>query len=266
MYTLPAKLSEYKDGDSVFLLECYIFYLETGNLYLTSADQNITIDGQEYMAVPIQRDKYTSHSDSKIDDCTLHVSNVDDSFTVALYSGTDFRGCNCMVFQVWYPDILTDPTLVKPILFGYLDDPKLNEKESTFEVSIKAQIPNLTNYRTLQLSCNSEFGDQDSCMADKCITTATAQTGTTQSKIILPNSYSDDFWTNGMITSRYESRTITSSKGNVVNLHFPFMFIPETFTIERGCDKTFACCKNIGQQKNYSGFLGVPYELTIRST
>ena len=60
------------------MLECYIFYLETGNLYVTSADQSITFNGQEYMAVPLQREKYTANSDSKIDDCQLHIENCDD--------------------------------------------------------------------------------------------------------------------------------------------------------------------------------------------
>ena len=88
MLNLPATLADAKESDEIFLVECYIFYLKTGNLYICSADQAITINGTEYMAVPIQRDKFTANSDSKVDDCTLKVSNVDDSFTAALYSGT----------------------------------------------------------------------------------------------------------------------------------------------------------------------------------
>lgn len=266
MYTLPAKLSEYKEGGSVFLVECYVIYLETGTLYLTSADKSITIDGQEYMAVPLQREKYTANSDSKVDDCQLHVSNFDDSFTAALYSGTDFRGCLCYIFQVPYPDILTDATLIKPVAYGYLDAPILNEKDGTFDVTLKAQVPNLENYRTLQLSCNAEYADQDCCMASLNTTTGTCQSGTTTGTIVLQGSYSDNYWYNGIITCGYESRMVESSTGNTVVLHYPFTSIPTTYTIQQGCDKSPSCCSLRGQLQNYSGFRSVPYELTIRST
>ena len=265
MYTLPATLASAKDADSIFLVECYVFHLKTGDLYITSADQDITIDGQLYMSVPIQRNKYTANSDSKVDDCTLKVENCDDRFTAALYSGTDFRGCMCFVFQALYPNVLTDATLIKPILYGYLDCPILNQKEATFEVTVKSQVPNLTNYRTFQLSCNAEFADGDSCMASKNTTTGTCQSGTTNSTIVLESSYADNYWYNGVITCGYESRMIQSSSGNTVTVHYSFTDVPTSYTIELGCDKSFACCKLRGQQTNFSGFVSVPWETVIRA-
>ena len=265
MYTLPAVLSDAKEKSSIFLIECYILSLRTGDLYMTSADKDVTIDGQEYMAVPIQRSKYTANSDSKVDDCTLKIENCDDRFTAALFSGTDFRGCMCLVFQALYPNVLTDATLVKPIGYGYLDSPILNQKEATFEVTLKAQVPNLTNYRTFQLSCNAEFGDQDSCMADKATTSGTCQEGTTASTIVLESSYDDSYWYNGMITCGYESRMIQSSTGNTVTLHYAFSEIPTAYTITRGCDKTLSSCKLRNQTTNYSGFPGIAYEMVVRA-
>ena len=265
MYTLPTALSTAKDGSSIFLIECYVFYLKTGNLYITSADKDVTIGGQVYMSVPIQRSKYTANSDSKVDDCTLKVENCDDRFTAALYSGTDFRGCMCMAFQAQYPDVLTDETLVKPIVYGYLDCPILNQKEATFEVTLKAQVPNLTNYRTFQLSCNSEFADGDSCMASKGTTAGVCQTGTTTTTIVLESSYADNYWYNGMITCGYESRMIESSSGNTVTVHYSFTSVPTSYSVERGCDKSFACCKLRGQEYNFSGFLSTPFETVIRA-
>ena len=248
------------------MLECYIFYLETGAIFLTSADQDIVFDNVQYLAVPIQREKYTSNSDSKIDDCQLHIDNCSDAFTAALYSGTDFRGCLCYIFQIAYPDALTDKTLVKAIAYGYLDAPILNQKEGTFDVTLKAQVPNLKNYRTFQLSCNAEYADQDSCMASLSTISGVAQAGTTASTIVLANSYQENYWYAGIITSGYESRMVESSSGNTVTLHYPFTVVPTNYTIEQGCDKSPSCCSMRGQLTNYSGFRAIPYELVIRSS
>ncbi|WP_371380748.1 DUF2163 domain-containing protein [Sporomusa aerivorans] len=263
---LPIKLMEAKESSSIFLVELYIFHLKTGKLYLCAADQDITYNGQKYLAVPFERDTVKASSDSKVDDTTLRVSNVDDSFTAALYSGTDFRGCICDIFQILYPEALTDPTQINPVMRGYLDAPILKQKEATFEVTVKSQVPNLTNSRTFQLSCNSEFADQESCFASKDTQTGTCQSGTTAETIVVQQSRDDSYWINGIITSGYESRMIESSQGSVISLHYPFSFVPTNYTIERGCDKSFASCKALGQTQNYAGFPSIPYELVIRSS
>ena len=266
--TLPTKVLNAKDSDSVCFFECYAFFLKTGTLYITNADQDLTFGDKTYISVPIQRGKYTSNSESKVEDCTLKVSNVDDSFTAALYSGVDFRGQYVYVFKVLYPDIINDRTLVKPVVFGYLDSPILNQKEGTFEVTVKAQVPNTKNCRYFQLSCNAEFGDMDTCMAGKDKQSGVCQNGTTSSSIVIEKSYYDNHWANGIITCGSESRMIESSQGNVINLHYPFLFPVApgtTYSIECGCDKSFANCKAAGQEKNFSGFPSIPYELTVRS-
>ena len=165
-----------------------------------------------------------------------------------------------------YPDALTDPTLIKPIAYGYLDAPVLNQKDGTFDATLKAQVPNLKNYRTLQLSCNAEYADQDSCMASFNRTSGTAQAGTTAHTIVLKNSYPNNFWYAGIITSGHESRMVESSSGNTVTLHYPFTTVPTSYTIEQGCDKSPSCCSTHGQLANYSGFRSVPYELVVRSS
>ena len=266
MLNLPVKLAQAKESDDIFLVECYIFYLKTGNFYVCAADQSIKINGVEFFAAPIERDKFTANSDSKIDDCTLKMSNVEDTFTSALYSGTDFRGCRCDIYQVLYPDILTDSSQYKPILIGgYMDCPVLNQKEATFEVTIKAKIPNMKNARYFQLSCNAEFADGDCCLALKDTQSGNCQYGTTQSIVVINDGREDGWWNNGVITCGHESRMIQRSVGCKIYLHYPFTTIPGTYTIERGCDKSLPNCKTIGQATNFSGFPGIPMELVIRS-
>lgn len=262
---LPAKLSEAKDSGSIFLVELYVFALKTGNLYLCSADQDVTYNGQLYKAVPMERDKCSANTESKVSDCALKVNNCDDSFTAAIFSGVDFRGCTATIFQILYPDALTDTSLVKPILMGYLDSPVLKSKDATFEVQVKSFVPNLTNSRTMQLSCCSTFADQESCFANKDIKSGTVQPGTTASSIIVQQNESANYRINGIITCGYESRIIESSSGNVITLHYPFSFVPTgTYTMERGCDKTVPSCATHNQQMNYSGYPSIPRELVIR--
>lgn len=263
---LPAVLSTAKDSDSIFMVELYVLYLKSGNLYLCAADQNVTYDGQQYLAVPMKRDKYTANSDSKVDDCKLSIDNVDDRFTAALFGGTDFRGCICDIFQIMYPEALDDPTQVKPIMRGYLDAPILNCGKATFEVEVKSQVPNTTNCRTFKLSCNAEFADQDSCMASLGTMTGAVKSGSTPYKILIQQSYASDYWKNGIITIGYESRIVESSVGNVINLRYPFTVDLTNYRIQRNCDKSWSDCGRIGQQQKYSGFIGIPYELVVRSS
>jgi phage-related protein len=262
---LPVMLAQAKEADAIFMVELYVLYLKTGNLYFCAADQDIVYKGQNYLAIPLERDKYTASSESTVDACTLRVSNFDDSFTSALYSGTDFRGCLCDIFQIKYPEALQDTSLIKPIMRGYLDAPILKQKGATFEVQVKSQVPNLSNARTFQLSCNSTYADQESCFANKDVQSGICQAGTTQGTIVIERAMSDKYWNNGIIRCRYESRMIESSQDNVISLHYPFSFVPTDYTIERGCDKSWASCQDHGQQTYYSGFIAIPNELIIRS-
>jgi hypothetical protein len=263
---LPAVLSTAKDADFIFMVELYIIYLKTGNLYLCAADQNITYDEQEYLALPLERDKVGANTESKVDDCKLKIANTTDEFTAALFSGTDFRGCLCQIFQILYPDALTDPTLVKPIMQGYLDSPLLNTKDATFEVEIKSHSPNTENYRAFKLSCNAEYADQESCFASKDEQTGTVQNGSTTHTIIIEQTKDDNFWINGIITCGYESRMIESCTGNTVTVRYPFSTIPiGSYNVIRGCDKSHPSCGTHYQQHNYGGFIGIPYLMVIRN-
>jgi phage-related protein len=256
-----------KENGSVFFLDLYTFHLKNGDLFIVAADQNVTFAGQEYLAVPIKREKYSADVESTVSDVKLTVSDFSHDFIAALFNGYDFRGCKVEIIQIAYPQSLSNATIYKPFLFGYLDEPKLNWKDATFEVTIKAQIPNLENARTLKLSCNAEYADQESCFASLDETTGTCQDGTTVYTIVLEQSYDDNYWANGIVTCNWENRLIESSIGNTVTVRYPFSTVPSgDYTVERGCDKSWTGCGLKGQQTNFSGFIGIPRELVIRSS
>jgi hypothetical protein len=263
--TLPSALALQKDSGSTFTCNLLVFHLKTGDLRVTNLDVPVTWDGLEFLSVPLEVGKASSSDDSKIDDVTITVSNIDDSFTAALFSGYRFSGCAIEVYEVAYPEILTDPTQAQLVNWGYLDTPLLKGKEATFEVTLKAYVPNQQNSRTFQLSCNSEFADGETCMATADVSTGTVQGGTTVHTIIIQQSHEDNYWQNGIIHCGAESRMVASSTGNTIRLHYPFSVQPTGgYTVERGCDKSKANCKLHGQLMNYSGFPSIPRELVIK--
>lgn len=248
------------------MVELYEIYLPTMTLRYASCDEDITFDGEVYIAAPIQRDTVKSTADSKVDNTKLTVSDFDSSFTLALLTGYNFLGCRCVIFQVPYPDALTDNTLIYPVFWGDLDSPVLTTKDATFTVDVIAPTTYLENARTMQLPCNAQFADGESCMASLGKETGTVGAGTTKYSVVLGTSHVADYWNYGIITVGYETRLVTASSGNAVTVMYPFSTVPTgTYTVQRGCDKGHAMCGIYGQQMNYSGFLNTPFEYSVKS-
>lgn len=266
MLNLPVKLQEIKESNAVFLIELYEIYLPTMTLRYASCDTDITFAGNVYTAAPIQRDAVKSTADSKVDNTKLTVSDFDSSFTLALLTGYNFLGCRCVIFQVPYPDALADASLVYPVFWGDLDSPVLTTKTATFEVDVVAPTTYLENARTMQLPCNSQFADGESCMAAIDLRNGTVQGGSTVYDVYIQYSTTENHWQFGIITVGYETRLIVSSEGAKVTVDYPFSMVPTgDYTIQCGCDKSHDTCGLHGQQENYSGMLGIPFEYSVKS-
>ena len=85
----------------------------------------------------------------------------------------------------------------------------------------------------------------------------------------MPTSYSNDYWKDGVISVKGESRLILSSSGNKVTIAYSFLQddIQEgtQATLIRGCDKTKETCKNrFNNLRNFSGFPAIPFESVYR--
>jgi hypothetical protein len=266
MINLPIKLAEAKEANAVFLIELYDIYLPAGDLHYAACDVDIVFNETTYIAAPIQRDTVKATTDSKVDNTKLTVSDFDSSFTLALLTGYNFLGCRCVIFQIMYPDALTDVTLAAPIFWGDLDSPVLNTKNATFEVDVVAPTTNLENARTMQLPCNAQFADQESCMGSLDVRTGTVQGGSTVYTVVIQQNEPENYRQYGIITVGYETRLIVSSVGSVITVDYPFRNVPTgSYSIQCGCDKSTASCNIHGQRGNYSGFTNVPFEYSIKS-
>lgn len=267
MIILPQKMSEMKDSNQTFFIELYKIDLRTGPLYLAATDTDITFAGQTFIAIPFERETITRSVDNVIDSCDIKLGDGDYDKLAYICNGFDFRGCDVTIIKIMYPDSLTDDTLCSMVFAGYIDNPSYSE--GVFSCTLKTRMPNIeVPNRSCQLCCNSDFGD-DECKMSLGTTTLSLSEGTNKDNIVLPTSYSNDYWKDGVISVKGESRLILSSSGNKVTIAYSFLQddIQEgtQATLIRGCDKTKETCKNrFNNLRNFSGFPAIPFESVYR--
>jgi uncharacterized phage protein (TIGR02218 family) len=264
---LPQKMSEMKDSDATFFIELYIVKLKTGTIYLAATDTDITFAGQTYMAIPFQRETIDKSMDNVIDSCEISLGDGNYDKLAYLSNGFDFRGADVTIFKISYPDSLEDDTIKSISFMGYVNS--CSYSDGVFSFSLNTRLPNIeVPNRTCQLCCNSEFGDSE-CGISLEETNVELATGSTSSNILLPSTYETNYWKDGVIFIKGESRLILSNEGNKIVVNYSFLQSDikggMEATLIRGCDKTKETCQNrFNNMKNFSGFPTIPFENVYR--
>ena len=267
MIILPQKMSEMKDSDATFFIELYIVNLKTGTIYLAATDTDITFAGQTYMAIPFQRETIDKSMDNVIDSCEISLGDGNYDKLAYLSNGFDFRGADVTIFKISYPDSLEDDTIKSISFMGYINS--CSYSDGVFSFSLNTRLPNIeVPNRTCQLCCNSEFGDSE-CGISLEETNVELATGSTSSNILLPSTYETNYWKDGVIFIKGESRLILSNEGNKIVVNYSFLQSDikggMEATLIRGCDKTKETCQNrFNNMKNFSGFPAIPFENVYR--
>lgn len=267
MIILPQKMSEMKDSDATFFIELYIVKLKTGTIYLAATDTDITFAGQTYMAIPFQRETIDRSMDNVIDSCEISLGDGDYDKLAYLSNGFDFRGADVTIFKISYPDSLEDDTIKSISFMGYINS--CSYSDGVFSFSLNTRLPNIeVPNRACQLCCNSEFGDAE-CGISLEETNVELATGSTSSNILLPSTYETNYWKDGVIFIKGESRLILSNEGNKIVVNYSFLQSDikggMEATLIRGCDKTKETCQNrFNNMKNFSGFPTIPFENVYR--
>ncbi len=262
--TLPACMQKEKESGNPFFIELYILELRTGTLRLAACDENVVYNDMEYLAIPFQRGEVKRSRDNITDSVELTISDSSENHAYDLLSfvmnGFDFRGCNVTIFKIQYPDSLTDPTIAKWVFSGFIDEPAFTG--GTFSCQVVSRMPEINcpnrNYR---LACNSEFGDEECGLSKEETTLAIKKVDFCT--LWLSRSYNNNYWKDGVITIRGESRVITSSSGDTVTVNATFCQLNvagASATLRRGCDKTVKRCREYGNMKHYGGFPAIPFE------
>ena len=257
-------MQEMKDSDETFFIELYVIELRTGTVRIAACDENIMFAGEEYMAVPFQRQNIVRSMDSLADSCEIVLGNCNEDLLAFVMNGFDFRGCTATVFRIMYPDSLSDPNIVQWVFSGYIDNPSFSS--GVFTCKIMSRFPEVEcPNRTYQLACNCDFGDEDCTMSlEETTTTVKSREGNTLTVSI---SKSKDYWKNGVVTVQGETRIIESSEGDkiVTNINFIQNEIEgKKAVLCRGCNKTKEDCKRHGNTQHYSGFPAIPFESIYR--
>lgn len=262
--SLPVRMQQALESGSVFQIELYEIHLPTTVLYLCSCDQNITYNGQLYIAMPIQRGEITKTVDSQVDNCELAIANTTDYFTQALFEGINFVGSHVFIYKILYPDSLSAPNLISMVFYGSIDSPELTA-DGTFKVQLTSDIPTAKGGRTMQYPCNSTFGDS-SC--GKAVQTTNGVVLGVNNRVIQLSGFDGDKtkWKNAILLCNSEGRRVVDINGSSVTVEYPFLqnIHGLNYTIKQDCDKTIGDCDRYDNRRHYSGFTAVPYEYQVK--
>lgn len=270
MINLPINMKEQIESGSVFTIELYEVYMPNTVLRFCACDENIEYNGQTYLAVPVQRGEISKNVDLTADTCELSVSNTTDYFTQLLFSGMNFIGSKVYIYQILYPDALTDINNIRLMFYGIVDTPELTT-DGVFKVQVINDMPLVTGGRKMHLPCNADFGDSI-CGVNKMRLTGSIVEHVDKKELKLSSlqdsqtSYKD--WVHGIILINGEGRFITDvKKEGWIHVEYPFLQNIEhaKFEMVQGCDKTQTDCDRYNNRMKYSGFPSVPYEYEIKT-
>lgn len=272
--SLPVKMAEAKEAGTNFFIELYRLELPSYTLLLASCDEDIQFAGETYNAFPIKRGEITKTVDSRVDNCDIEISNVNDSFTLALFNGKSFLGSRAYVYKILYPDSLNDENIVHLVFYGQIDSPELTEN-ATFKCSIVSDLPNMDNCRTMQYCCSAAFGDANCGKTPVAVTNSSFSFGTgsfngVSRQTIKDSKLSGNYWGNAIVFVDGMSRRVITwdSSSNTVYLEYAFpdnVDISGGYKIVQDCDKTPACCGNYNNLTRYGGFLFIPFEFVAKA-
>lgn len=256
-------MAEMKEKADTFFIELYAIKLRTGMTYIAACDEDIEYNGQKFLAVPFRRESMVRSMDNITDSCKISLSDVDYGLLAYVMQGFDFRGCECTVLRIQYPDSLKDPSIVQLMFTGFVDEPAF--EGGVFTCTIMSRFPEIeAPNRGYQLSCNSEFGDEECKMS---LSEETAKVVKADGRVLtVDRDFPENLWICGVCSVAGESRIVSASKDNTLTLNVNFIQPMEgkEVTLQRGCDKTHEMCKRLGNAKNFSGFPAIPFESVYR--
>lgn len=273
MITLPTQISNMKDSSEIFFVDLYVLHCLTGDLYFAALDEDVhwyipgTTTPVTYIAMPIKRGSVTHSDDDKISNMDIQISNVTQEFSSQMFGSFDFRGTMVEILQIAYPGSLTSGQQFRYVFYGYLDNPSLDESKALFGATVVSVLPNMKPHRVFSLSCSAWFGDPEECGATKHTATGTASLSSTVDRIYVDGAGDLSQWLHGTVTIGFETKRIIATGGGYVDLEYPFFSSPagQQFTAAQGCDHTLTTCKRYGNERNYNGFLGIPWLYTVKT-
>jgi len=267
---IPAGLTAIIASEQNAPVELYTIVLDDATYYYANAEQDITFGGQVYTALALSRNRVSTSMDSKVDEISVRLDNVDKTFT-QLIQTKNLQGKNLIVRKV-FRDYVSDDTYYVTVFDGRIDSIAVDQSMVMLRVvswldAITKKYPG----RMYQQQCGYKFGDSW-CGIDKTSAankaTGTADSGTTTTLVDSALTQADNYW-DGFVkvtagTNSGLSRPILSfnQASNRVTFRIGFpSAIDNTsqYEIYRGCNKTQSDCVNkYNNWQKYGGFTTIP--------
>lgn len=231
------------------------------------------LDGvlQYYIPLRIKRSAVPASNQLEIEAVSGEFDNVDRAWSNWLNT-IDLRGRRVVIRKVFL-DLLTDQTHAK-VMFDGIVNAVAELTEISIKIECKSKLKSLAveTGRMQQLYCSYIFGDEF-CQFNVAATRIDGQTAdegsSTRFVIDAARTEADDFWNDGVI--QFTSGVNNGLKRKVVDfiaaeykliLDYALPQAPDagdTYSVEKGCDKSFDVCKNRhNNHANFGGFKHIP--------
>jgi uncharacterized phage protein (TIGR02218 family) len=276
---VPTALTTIVASDLNQPVELYEVALDDQTYYYANAEQDITLGSQVYTALAISRTRVGTSMDSKVDEISVQLDNVDLGFS-QLVASKDLQGRNVTIKKV-FRDYLGDTANIITLFDGRMDSIAIDQQKILIRIvswldAILKKYPG----RVYQQQCNYKFGDtwcaiDKESAANKTIGTAEA-TSTAMVLVDTALNQADGYWDDGFVQISagtnvnlgrpIRSFAVVGGKGNVtLRLGFPqALDATSQYIIYRGCNKTKdACINKYDNWLKYGGFTTVPRKPAI---
>ena len=251
-----------------FPIETYEFSYPTKSYYYTSYRQNITVGGNEHIAIPITHSSIKRSLDHEVTNITIKLP-ISAEVAKDLLFKTSLQDVQMTYYRqhgkeadaltpdtggriaIWSGRILSFKVIslsVEITLYTFLSD------------GLRDPVPSIY----YQSQCNHALYD-DRCrviMADfQRMATAVSYRNL---NMVISTDLPEEWAAGGFVqkTGDKERRLITANMGNRLTLGSPFRTVAddEPLLIQAGCDHTIATCRQkFMNQPNFGGFPTVPY-------
>ena len=124
-----------KTNEPIYLYEI-VEYDGTNNLYFAKWNENITFDGQEYVALPISHNDIGENSQNEVDEVQISIANVS-RFIQFYLEQYDLRNIKVIITVVWL-ETLDNPD-AKISWTYYIDNYRANEQRADFVLRPKME-------------------------------------------------------------------------------------------------------------------------------
>lgn len=249
-------------------VEVFRFQIGATSYYYTSAEDTVTLSGQDYDPVQIRRDDSADGPDKRDYDFQVVLPTSDEvaQFFVGTLPGNRVR----LTVSRFHRDDTPTPQVVV-VFDGYVQGATFARamKECTLTARpLLAGLGRTAPPRTYQSECNHELYNPATCKADDTNPAfrasakgVTAQVGNVLTVTGL-GAYSAGWFTGGYVEAIGSSdfRMILDDDGaGNLTLLLPFAVTPSTVNVFAGCDHSIATCKaKFDNILNFGGFAFVP--------